>query len=186
MEKIKEALKILITGETDAVNKYNEFSRKAFEENYNKIGLLFSTLAMAERIHIKNHLNALKEKFIPQLEDVPDVANTIDNIKTAIDNEVNESKRIYPKLIKSIKGECNSEYGKVSRLSMIWAHKAEIEHSKLLKKAYKAVKSGKDMEFENIYFCQVCGNIVLDRKSEKECTVCGHDVQFFKNKSEDK
>jgi len=46
MEKSKEALKILITGESNAVKIYEAFSKKAFEDGYKNIALLsyFSNL----------------------------------------------------------------------------------------------------------------------------------------------
>lgn len=178
MEKSREALKILITGESNAVNTYEAFSKKAYEEGYNHIGDLFEALSKAERIHIKNHLHALDEEYTP-VDDKVIINSTLENLQQAIRGESEESKRMYPQLIKSIKSECNTEYGKVARLSMTWAQKVEKEHARLLKKALKSLKEGNDLSIERIYLCQVCGNIVLDKLDDKGCKVCGHDNQFF-------
>ncbi len=180
MVKSRKALKILIEGEANAVKIYEEFSVIARKENFNNVGLFFSTLAKAERIHIKNHQNALQEKYSPEVISSIEPGSTIDNIRTALSGEEEESRKLYPGLLKSIRSECRSEYGKVARLSLSWARLAEKEHANLLKKALKAVSAGKDMDVENIYFCQVCGNIVLDQLAGKECKVCGHDAKFFK------
>lgn len=178
MEKSKEALRILITGETNAVKTYELFAEKAREEGYENIGLFFEVLSKAERIHIKNHLHALGEKFSPELIEVA-VSSTSENLAAAISGERDECKKLYPRLVKQIKSECKTEFGKVARLSMIWAQKVEKEHARLLGLALKSLKKGKDLPLQNIYLCQVCGNIVINDLSDNVCDVCGHDKQFF-------
>jgi len=178
MEKSKEALKILITGESNAVKTYEVFSSKAYEEGYGNIGLLFEVLSKAERIHVKNHIHALEEEFVPELNDVT-VQSTLENLKAAIAGETDESKNMYPRLIKYIKGECKTEFGKVAKLSMTWAMKVEKEHAKLLKIALKALSTGNDLALKSIFLCQVCGNMVINDLSDNVCKVCGHDRQFF-------
>lgn len=185
MEKTKEALRILTTGEMNAVKTYEAFSNKAYEEGYPNVGLLFKALSKAERIHIKNHLHALEEEFSPELDDVQS-ASTRENLIAAIQGESEEGKKLYPKLMKYIKSECKTEYGKVARLSMQWALKVEKEHARILKKALKSIKSGNDFSSDRIFLCQVCGNLVLDESPGKGCDVCGHDVQFFNQISGEK
>lgn len=180
MTKIKNAFTELIQGEREAVEKYTLFSNVAKDEGFKKISLLFDALIKAEKIHIKNHLNALGE-MVPEVEIINiNVGSTLTNIEEALKGEVKENKSLYPRLIKSIKGEDNTQYGKVAKLSMTWAGKVEKEHAKLLKLALKSVKKGIDINFENVYFCKVCGNVEINWKSEKECKVCGHDSIFFK------
>ena len=178
MKKSKEALKILINGESNAVKTYEMFSLKAKEEGYPQIGLLFEVLSKADRIHIKNHLHALNEDFVPELNEIA-IGTTGENLNAAIKSETEESRKLYPRLIKSIKSECKSEYGKIARLSMTWAQKVEKEHARLLKSALKSLQSGHDLTIRGIYLCQVCGNMVLNELSKEVCDVCGHDSQFF-------
>ncbi len=174
----EKALKILIEGETSASASYLIFSNKAEEEGFPVIGALFNALSTAEKIHIKNHKRALGENYSPEAEDTI-INSTIDNLKHAIEGETEENRKLYPSLIKKIKKETKTEKGKVARLTMVWAQKAEAEHAKLLKQAYKAIKSSSDLKVEQIYICRVCGNIILNSNNEKECTVCGHDFLFF-------
>lgn len=181
MDKVKKALKILIDGESSAVKMYTRYSDVAFKEGFGNISILFRSLAMAEKIHIKNHFNALGEEYTPVIDEGFKTGTTLDNIKEALDGEMEENKHLYPKLVKSIKKECKNHEGKVARLSMLWAQNVEKEHAKLLKKALKSIKKGIDFNFDEIYICQVCGNVVLDKKSEKVCDVCGHDKVFFKS-----
>ncbi len=184
MEKSKEALRVLITGESNAIKTYEIFSQKAYEDNYENIGLLFEVLAKAERIHVKNHLHALEEDFEPILDDVT-IQSTMENLQSAIIAETEESKKLYPKYIKYIKSECKSEFGKVAKLSMVWAQKVEKEHAKLLTLALKALKSREDLQLKSIYLCQVCGNIVINDLTDNVCSVCGHDRQFFSSMGRD-
>ncbi len=180
MEKTKKALKTLITGESEAVQKYKKFAEAACNEGFKNVGELFGALAQAETVHIRNHMQALGEDYVPDIgeEDVIDV--TTENLRNALSGEISENKILYPQLIKSIKKECREIYGKVARLSMLWASKVEKAHAKLLKKALKSVEKGKDIEVNSIYICNVCGNIVFDADCKKECSVCGHDTIFFK------
>ena len=180
MIKSKEALKIVIKGETEAVATYKEFANIAEKEGYKNISILFKALIKAEYIHIKNHRNALGEGFTPDIDTDIKTGSTLDNIQAAIIGETEENKKLYPSLIKSIKKELNSEYGKVTRLSLLWASKAEKEHANHLKSALAALKEGKDLEFDAIYICDVCGNVVFDSDANKECEICGHDIIFFK------
>jgi len=181
LNKVKEALQILIQGECDAVENYNEFSIQADIDGLKNISILFKALVMAEEIHIKNHYNALGEEFSVAKNKAMVVSSTLNNLKASLEGEVEENKELYPRLIKSIKKECSDEYGKVAKLSMTWAKSAEKEHAKLLKLAYKSLKSGKDIAFDHISICQVCGNIVLNMDSSKECSICGHDSFFFES-----
>lgn len=178
MKKSKEALKILIEGESKAVRNYEAYSAKAREEGYTNIASLFEALSKAERVHIKNHLHALGEEFIAEPR-CDEIGTTQENLRASVLGETEEWRKLYPQLIRSIRSECSSEFGKVARLSMVWARKVEKEHARILKKALKYLKAGTDMPPGNIYLCQVCGNLVLDRLEGDVCSVCGHDNQFF-------
>ena len=65
---------------------------------------------------------------------------TIENLANAIKAESHEGKYLYSKLMKNIKNETNTEYGKVANLTMLWAKKVEKEHARILKKALKSLK----------------------------------------------
>ena len=185
MKEVKDALKILIQGESDAVDHYFMFSEQATKEGYNNIALLFKALAMAEKIHIKNHLNALGEEFEIKKNINTSVLSTKENIDLALNGEKVESRKLYPKLIKSIRKYNKSEYGKVAKLSMTWAKLAEKEHAKLLKIAYASLSKSQDMVFETLSVCNVCGNVVIDQKKDEECKICGHDSIFFETVTKD-
>lgn len=177
--RYKEALKTMITGETEASHTYGAFSQKAQSEGFHGVALLFKALAAAELIHIKNHRNALKEEFHPSQQDDVTPLSTIENVKNAILGEHEEARTLYPKLMKGIKKELDTLEGKVANLSLQWAMDAEKKHLKLLQAALKALQSGADSPLEELYICKVCGNILLPSEKDKECALCGHDSLFF-------
>jgi rubrerythrin len=183
MEKTKLALKEVIIGESEAVIRYGKFSEVALNEHLPNIALLFKALAKAETVHIRNHLQALKEPFSPKIDDIGATSSTQKNLEDAIKGEIAENKEMYPRLIKSMKKESKELYGKVATLSMTWASKAEKVHADLLKMALKSIKNKKDVEFNLIFVCEVCGNVVIDGDARVECEICGHDTIFFKRES---
>ncbi len=183
MTKTKEALKTLIKGESEAVANYEQFVVIAETEGYKNIALLLQALLKAEKIHIRNHLQALGEQFTPQITKEPVSSSTLTNIEVAIKGEMEENKKLYPQLMRSIKSEKKQTYGKVAHLSMSWAQKVEKNHANLLKIALKQLKKEQDLEVNGIYVCDVCGNVVFADDNQKECTVCGHDTIFFKRVS---
>ena len=173
----KDALKMVIKGEREAVAYYKEYSKVAEKEDLPNISRLFKALVVAENVHIKNHLNALGEEVIKGDIEITS-SSTLENLQSAINGEKEESKKLYPKLIKSIKSDTKESYGKVAQLSMEWAMKVEKGHAKLLKLALKSLKSGKDLDVKTIRVCRVCGNISTT-DDDASCDVCGHDYQFF-------
>lgn len=174
----QSALKILIDGERNAVEQYSSYAEIAREEGLTGVACLFNALAAAEKVHIKNHLKALGEEYVPAEPEDFCVQSTVENLSAAITGEVEEAKKLYPRLLKSIRKEMSSQAGQVARLSMDWAMRVEKEHAKFLKQALKQLKNGSDFTFEVLKLCTVCGNLTLV-DDESSCSVCGHDIIFF-------
>lgn len=170
----------MILGESEANEKYQLFAQKAQDEGFSGVALLFKALSAAERIHIKNHRSALKEEFTVQVDSSDEVQSTLENLQNAVNGEYEETKKLYPQLMKGIKKELKTLEGKVANLSLQWAMDAELKHYKLLKKALNAVLGGTDLTLSEIYICKVCGNLILPEEKAKECELCGHDTIFFK------
>ena len=174
----EKALKTLIEGETNAVATYTLYAATAEKENLPIVAKLFKALAKAETIHIENHNRALGYEYRPT--PTPNKVGTTElNLREAIDGETHEAKTLYPTLIKKIKHETNEKAGKVAKLSMVWASKAEKVHAEHLKKAFNSVKNGDDFTAKKVLVCRVCGNVEIDPTDESECDVCGHDFLFF-------
>ena len=78
IQNIKDA----IIGETTASTKYAAYAKKAREEGYNNIALLFEAASKSESIHAGNHLAVLKQ-----------LGENIDNFSPKF--EVKQLKKIY-------------------------------------------------------------------------------------------
>jgi rubrerythrin len=172
-----ELLQKAITGEFNASQRYNTFADIATNEGFRNVAYLFKALVAAEKIHLKNHNQALQKEFKPDIEDFKP-GTTQKNLQNSIEGENYEFNEMYLDFIKQVSRNDKSEYGEVAELSMVWARKVEFTHAEILSKALEKVKLGKDIECNEIYVCKVCGNIVLE-KTETICPVCGHDPLFY-------
>ena len=180
-ENTIRCLKEALDGETTASQKYSEYSDVARKEGFPNVAYLFEALSEAEQVHIKNHTNALKleesEEYAPRVDEY-EIGNTLENVRASIEGETWENKDMYPGFLEKTKSEKDKENVKVARLSMEWALKVEKTHAEVLSEALEALKKGKDLDIDQIYVCEVCGNLVFDLP-EKICPVCKHDVSFY-------
>ncbi len=173
-------LKEAITGEYNAARQYERYAEIAESESFPSIALLFKALAEAERIHLKNHGNALAEDYTPE-SIAFDENSTVCNLENSIKAEIFEYKKMYPRFRKSIKSGPTHDQDRITMLSMKWAMDVEKSHSRLLKAALKSAKKHKDLDVSNLYVCRICGTIEdASIKPGFYCPVCGHDSSFFK------
>jgi len=177
MSLLKDYLKKAINGEFSATQKYREFAEIAMKEGFSNIAYLFKSLTAAEKIHINNHSNALKEDYKPESEEFKK-GTTIENVKDAMEGELWESKTMYKNYIKEIKKDKKNPMQKVAQLSFEWARDVEYSHFEALKIALKFIEGGKDFDCSEIYICKVCGHIIFSTPS-KVCPICGHDPAFY-------
>ncbi|PKL60682.1 MAG: rubrerythrin [Methanomicrobiales archaeon HGW-Methanomicrobiales-4] len=152
----KDNLKAGFAGESQANRKYASFSDKAAEEGFPHVAKLFKAASEAEAIHARRHLS------------VYGVPSTAENLSVSIVGETEEFTEMYPGFIKESEGEGNSD----ATRSFTFAMKAEQVHAGLYEKALTAVKSGKDMEAEDVFLCPVCGNVALNTPPGV-CPICG-------------
>lgn len=158
MRKMTEAnLKAAFAGESQAHIKYEIFADVAKEGGLENVARLFRAIAYAERVHARNHLEALGL-----------VGTTSGNLKAAIDGETYEVEEMYPAFnaVARLQGESGAE--KTTR----WALEAEKVHAALYQKVKQAVDAGKDAEIGDIYVCSKCGFTVEGEKPNR-CPLCG-------------
>jgi rubrerythrin len=162
MSKTEANLKEAFAGESQANRKYTAFAKKAEQEGFKNVALLFKTAAEAEAIHAYGHLSALDG-----------IGSTADNLKAAIEGETHEYTEMYPPMV----AEAESENHKAKRM-FGFAKKAEAVHAALYKMALEAVAQGKDLAESNIYLCPVCGHIELGNPPDA-CPICGCKGEKF-------
>lgn len=164
MSNTDENLKAAFAGESQANRKYLFFAERADKEDLRQIAKLFQAAAEAERVHARNHLNALGG-----------IGSTKDNLKDAVSGENYEFTQMYPEFIKQAEAEENSQ----AKTSFSWANQVEKIHHGLYEKALKSLEGGEALKDEPYFVCQGCGNTVEGEAPEK-CPICGAPKSMFK------
>jgi rubrerythrin len=178
--KTAKYLRKAIIGESNAIEKYQQYAQVAKKEGFHNVAYLFDALIQAEQIHVDNHSRALKDPKFQFTIDKSEPKTTNKNIQNAIDGEIYEAKKMYPEFIKAIKSEKKTKYGKVGKLSMQWAKEVELSHADALKIALNYVEDDKDLDIKEIWVCKACGYLILGKQPTEACPVCKHDRHFIK------
>jgi len=185
MSNVIENLKEAIIGENNAKKKYELYAEQAFKENLPEVAKLFTAVAHAESIHVKNHLKALSsisnkevnpDDFVVIKEDELKayVKDTKSNLTDAISGETYEVKRMYKEFLKNAKA---GEYD-VVELSFQLARDAEKIHAKLYSFYLKSLEKSRSIEYRDIYVCTICGNVEV-KEPARNCKICDHSPRFF-------
>lgn len=160
MGKTSENLELSFAGESQACIRYLAFAERADKEGYVGAAKLFRAAAKAEMYHALSHFRALGA-----------VAETIANLKTALEGETYEFKKMYPAMVQDAVAENETE----ARYSLEYAMSIEMMHAKMFKKALEDPRANAEVVY---YVCPVCGNTVMDRPPNK-CPFCGVDAKEF-------
>ncbi len=165
MSKSNENLAAAFAGESQANRKYLAFAKKAEEEGYPQIGMLFKAAAAAETVHAHNHLRIMGG-----------INSTKENIKEAIEGETYEFKQMYPEFLEVAAQEGENQ----ASWSFNIANEVEKIHAELYEAAAKALEADADLKAVDYYVCKVCGNTVEGKPTEK-CPICNaSEKSFFK------
>ncbi len=165
MKKMSEkVLNEAFCGESMAHMKYLAFAEIAEKEGFKNVSRLFRAIAYAEQVHATNHAKVLGY-----------IKKTEENLQAAIDGENYEVEEMYPSFdaIVNLQGENEAHR------SIHYALEAEKIHSRLYSEAKEKVKSGKDIEIDEIYICPVCGYTHIG-KPPVSCPVCNIPSEKFK------
>lgn len=168
--KTMDNLKMAITGETTASAKYAAYAKKAREEGYENIALLFEAASRAEGIHAANHrasmdqlgqtMGAVSPKF--------EVKSTMENLEDAINGESYEVATMYPDFLK----QSSLDNATIATISFNYAYLTEQKHKALYQNALAALKAGKQNTLPKKYFvCLNCGN-TYDSEAAARCAIC--------------
>lgn len=156
-DKTVANIKAAIKGETTASAKYAAYAKKAEEEGYQKIALLFNAASKAESIHAGNHRSVLNQLGMQMDDFTPEftVKSTKENLKDAINGESYEVATMYPNFIKAAK-EDNIN---LAQISFNYAYQTEKKHKRYYEKALKQLEENKESTLPSKYYvCTTCGN----------------------------
>ena len=163
MTKTDENLKSAFAGESQANRLYTAFAKKAEDEGFPQIAMLFKAVAQSETVHALNHLQVMGQ-----------VKSTADNLGTAISGETYEFKKMYPEFIADAKKEGN----KHAEISFDYANKVEQIHAGLYQKALDAFKNKTQPAKTDYYVCPVCGN-TFEGSAPDKCPICATPKEKF-------
>ncbi len=164
-----ENMKTAFEGETTASAKYLAYSKKAEDEGYHEIALLFKAASTSEKIHANNHKAVLLEgnQEVPSITPEFTVKSTKENLKDAIAGETYEITTMYPEFIKNASKASNQ----FSLMSLNYAYKTEQKHKPLYEKALTALESNTVKSLPTVFFvCPTCGN-TYDTTAPNRCGI---------------
>jgi rubrerythrin len=162
MSKTEQNLRDAFAGESQANRKYLAFAKKAESEGYPRTAKLFRAAAEAETVHAHSHLRALGE-----------VKSTAENLKTAIEGETHEFKKMYPQMIQ----EAEQEGQKSALRSFKFANDVEKIHAGLYQNALDNLDQQENVDY---WVCSVCG-YTCEGEPPDSCPVCNaKKTAFFK------
>jgi rubrerythrin len=164
-------------GETTASAKYLAYSKKAEEEGFHEIAILFATASKSEKIHANNHKAVLEEsgQIVATITPEFTVQSTKDNLQDAIKGEGYEISTMYPEFLTTAKKAENQ----LAQVSFNYAYKTEQKHKVFYEKALAALKSNSVKTLPTVYYiCPTCGN-TYDTTAPKRCGISMTSAEKF-------
>ena len=152
---VLEHLQDAFNGESNAKARYEAFAKKADTEGYASVASLFRAAARAEGIHAANHAVVIRKLGAEPTATVktPEIKNTADNLKAAVDGETYERDKMYPLFIKDARAAGDADAVRTFNFAL----SAEGEHAKLYAEASDRLPSLKGVKSGTYYVCTVCG-----------------------------
>ena len=155
--KTIENMQSAYKGEKTATAKYEAFSKKAEEEGYHNIALLYNAVSAAENIHATNHKAVIEDAgaTVPIITPEYEVKTTKENLFDDINGEAYEAKIMYPDFLKTAEIADNQ----IAFLSLTYAMKTELKHKVFFEQALGDINSNTINSLPSKYFvCPACGN----------------------------
>ena len=174
--KTIENMQSAYKGERTATAKYAAFSKKAEEEGYHNIALLYNAVSAAENIHSINHKAVIEDAgaTVPIITPEYKVKTTKENLSEDINGEAYEAKKMYPDFLKTAETADNQ----IALLSLNYARKTELKHKFFFEQALGDINSNSLNSLPAKYFvCPVCGNTYTD--APKHCDFSLTDREKF-------
>ncbi len=165
IENLQEAFK----GETTASAKYAAYSKKAEQEGYHQIALLFKAASTAEKIHANNHKAVLQESGVntPVIKPAFSVKTTKENLQDAITGESYEATTMYPQFMNT----ANKADNQLAMITFNYAYKTEKKHKALYESALTALQNNAVNSLATVfYICPTCGN-TYETKAPSRCGI---------------
>jgi rubrerythrin len=163
------------TGESTATAKYAAYAKKAQEEGYTQIALLFKATSASEKIHANNHRSVLEDmgEKVPNVTPQFTVKTTKENLADAIAGESYEIATMYPDFL----AVANAADNQLALTSLNYAYRTEQRHKPMYEKALAALQNNQLGTMAAAYYiCPTCGN-TYDTTTPKRCRISMTDSE---------
>jgi rubrerythrin len=157
-------------GETTASAKYAAYSKKAEEEGFHQIALLFKATSTSEKLHAANHKTVLEDSGVkvPPISPEFTVKSTKENLEDAIKGETYEATIMYPEFLK----DADAAGNQMALISLNYALKTEKRHRVMYETALAALGNNTVKTLSSVYYvCPTCGN-TYDATPTQRCGIC--------------
>lgn len=158
-------LKEAFAGESQAHMRYILFAERAAAEGFPEMARMFKAIAFAERIHARNHYEALEE-----------LAASPANIATCIAGENYEIDEMYP----SFRAVAQLQKESAAVQSTYYALEAEKIHAVMYADALNSINAGSDISVGDLQICDVCGH-TREGEAPEKCPICGATREHFRS-----
>ena len=151
---VQRVLSNAVTGERQAIARYNAFAAKADEEGYLGAADLFRAAARAETIHLRRFTALMVERNLAVPPEAPvklSVGDTRDNLQAAVAAENAERDGAYLYAIQTANEEHEAAVAKVFDET----RDAEVEHANLCADALRNLNDMKVSREDHV--CERCG-----------------------------
>jgi len=165
------------TGETTASAKYAAYSKKAQEEGFTQIALLFKATSASEKIHANNYRAVLEDmgQMVPDVKPEYEVKTTKENLADAISGESYEIATMYPEFMTA----ANAADNPLALTSLNYAYRTEQRHKPMYEKALAALQGNQVGTLSAKYYvCPTCGN-TYDSTPPKRCRISMTNSERF-------
>lgn len=165
-----EALQMAYNGESNASAKYAAYAKKADEEGYPEVGVLFRATSKAETIHAAHHGKVIKALGAEPkaVINTPAAKTTKENLEDSLAGESYEVSPMYPEFIALAEKDKNTN----AIATFTRAKAAEAVHAQLYKDTLARLDTLKGAPAKEFFVCPVCGNTVSSVSFQK-CPICG-------------
>ena len=156
-ETLIENRQAAFKSETISSARYAAYSKKAEQEGYHQIALLFKAVSTSENIHANKYKTALQQSgvTIPIITTAFSINSTKENLKEAIAEEKYEINKRYPGII----NEALQRNNEMEMRSLNYTNKTEKKHKLFYKAELVALENNAEKYLPTeFYVCDSCGD----------------------------
>ena len=168
--KTEKNLLAAFAGESQAFTKYSYFASQAKKDGFEQISGIFTETAHNEKEHAKLWFKLLGG-----------IGDTMTNLKSAADGELEEHSDMYPTFAKEAREEG------FDSIAALFERVAAIEesHEARYRTLLENINNGSVFKRgeKQFWFCRNCGHIHYSETAPEVCPTCAHPKSYFEIRS---